>query len=230
MLEFKNVSKTFGAIQALEDLSFTIESGEFVFIIGPSGAGKTSVLKLLIHEYPPTTGEIILDGNRIDNLKAKDVPLLRQQLGIVFQDFKLLPTRTIGENIELALAVKKVDKKEWSERVKHVLALVGLSEREHLFPAQLSGGELQRAAIARALVINPSLIFADEPTGNLDWETADGIMDLLVKINAEGKTVIVTTHNMEIIEKLKKRVIALSKGKLIPGATHHKHKKHETNS
>ena len=230
MLEFKNVSKTFGAIQALEDLSFTIESGEFVFIIGPSGAGKTSVLKLLIHEYPPTTGEIILDGNRIDNLKAKDVPLLRQQLGIVFQDFKLLPTRTIGENIELALAVKKVDKKEWSERVKHVLALVGLSERENLFPAQLSGGELQRAAIARALVINPSLIFADEPTGNLDWETADGIMDLLVKINAEGKTVIVTTHNMEIIEKLKKRVIALSKGKLIPGATHHKHKKHETNS
>lgn len=230
MLEFKNVSKTFGAIQALEDLSFTIESGEFVFIIGPSGAGKTSVLKLLIHEYPPTTGEIILDGNRIDNLKAKDVPLLRQQLGIVFQDFKLLPTRTIGENIELALAVKKVDKKEWSERVKHVLSLVGLSEREHLFPAQLSGGELQRAAIARALVINPSLIFADEPTGNLDWETADGIMDLLVKINAEGKTVIVTTHNMEIIEKLKKRVIALSKGKLIPGATHHKHKKHETNS
>jgi cell division transport system ATP-binding protein len=230
MLEFKNVSKTFGAIQALEDLSFTIESGEFVFIIGPSGAGKTSVLKLLIHEYPPTTGEIILDGNRIDNLKAKDVPLLRQQLGIVFQDFKLLPTRTVGENIELALAVKKVDKKEWSERVKHVLSLVGLSERESLFPSQLSGGELQRAAIARALVINPSLIFADEPTGNLDWETADGIMDLLVKINAEGKTVIVTTHNMEIIEKLKKRVIALSKGKLVPGATHHKHKKHENNS
>nr|MBP9687502.1 ATP-binding cassette domain-containing protein [Candidatus Woesebacteria bacterium] len=147
MLEFKNVSKTFGAIQALEDLSFTIESGEFVFIIGASGAGKTSVLKLLIHEYPPTTGEIILDGNRIDNLKAKDVPLLRQQLGIVFQDFKLLPTRTVGENIELALAVKKVDKKEWSERVKHVLSLVGLSERESLFPSQLSGGELQRAAI-----------------------------------------------------------------------------------
>ncbi len=229
MLEFKNVSKSFGAIQALEDLSFTIESGEFVFIIGPSGAGKTSIMKLLIHEYPPTTGEIILDGHRIDNLKGKDVPHLRQQLGIVFQDFKLLPTRTVAENVELALAVKKVDKKEWKDRVMHVLALVGLSDRSSLFPSQLSGGELQRAAIARALVINPSLIFADEPTGNLDWETADGIMKLLVKINEEGKTVIVTTHNMEIIDRMKKRIIALSNGKLAEVGIHHKHKKHENN-
>lgn len=227
MLEFKNVSKSFGAIQALADLSFTIESGEFVFIIGPSGAGKTSIMKLLIHEYPPTTGEIILDGHRIDNLRAKDVPHLRQQLGIVFQDFKLLPTRTVAENVELALAVKKVDKKEWKDRVAHVLALVGLSDRASLFPSQLSGGELQRAAIARALVINPSLIFADEPTGNLDWETADGIMKLLVKINEEGKTVIVTTHNMEIIDKLKKRVIALANGKLAQEGIHEKRKKHE---
>jgi cell division transport system ATP-binding protein len=227
MLEFKNVSKSFGAIQALADLSFTIESGEFVFIIGPSGAGKTSIMKLLIHEYPPTTGEIVLDGHRIDNLRAKDIPHLRQQLGIVFQDFKLLPTRTVAENVELALAVKKVDKKEWKDRVAHVLALVGLSDRANLFPSQLSGGELQRAAIARALVINPSLIFADEPTGNLDWETADGIMKLLVKINEEGKTVIVTTHNMEIIDKLKKRVIALSNGKLAEEGIHEKRKKHE---
>lgn len=227
MLEFKNVSKSFGAIQALADLSFTIESGEFVFIIGPSGAGKTSIMKLLIHEYPPTTGEIVLDGHRIDNLRAKDIPHLRQQLGIVFQDFKLLPTRTVAENVELALAVKKVDKKEWKDRVAHVLALVGLSDRATLFPSQLSGGELQRAAIARALVINPSLIFADEPTGNLDWETADGIMKLLVKINEEGKTVIVTTHNMEIIDKLKKRVIALSNGKLAEEGIHEKRKKHE---
>lgn len=227
MLEFKNVSKSFGAIQALADLSFTIESGEFVFIIGPSGAGKTSIMKLLIHEYPPTTGEIVLDGHRIDNLRAKDIPHLRQQLGIVFQDFKLLPTRTVAENVELALAVKKVDKKEWKDRVAHVLALVGLSDRASLFPSQLSGGELQRAAIARALVINPSLIFADEPTGNLDWETADGIMKLLVKINEEGKTVIVTTHNMEIIDKLKKRVIALSNGHLAEEGIHEKRKKHE---
>jgi cell division transport system ATP-binding protein len=160
-------------------------------------------------------------------LRAKDIPHLRQQLGIVFQDFKLLPTRTVAENVELALAVKKVDKKEWKDRVAHVLALVGLSDRATLFPSQLSGGELQRAAIARALVINPSLIFADEPTGNLDWETADGIMKLLVKINEEGKTVIVTTHNMEIIDKLKKRVIALSNGKLAEEGIHEKRKKHE---
>lgn len=212
ILEFKNVSKKYGSIQALKDVSFSVEEGEFVFLTGPSGAGKTTILRLLMREVSPTTGEVLFDGKKVHALKRKDVPLLRQSIGVVFQDFRLLPERTIRENIEVALAVRGVAKKEWQARVDQVLKLVGLSERAELFPSQLSGGELQRAVLARALVLNPKLIFADEPTGNLDWETTEGIMDLLVKINAEGKTIVVTTHNRDIIKKLKKREIKIKRG------------------
>jgi len=230
MLEFKNVTKRFGQITALDDISFTVESGEFIFVIGPSGAGKTTIMKLVIHEYTPDSGEIILDGEPLHKFKSWQVPKLRQKLGIVFQDFKLLPSRTIYENIETALAVKRVTKSEWDERIKHVLNLVGLENRAHLFPSQLSGGELQRAAIARAIVVNPSVIFADEPTGNLDWETADGIMKLLVRINEEGKTVIVTTHNQEIVAKYGGRVIEVRDGKIVNDHKVSKKHKHEHTS
>lgn len=222
MLEFKSVTKRFGQITALERVSFEIADGEFVLIIGPSGAGKTSILRLVMHEFAPSEGEIYLDEIAVHNLRKSEVPALRQQVGAVFQDFKLLPNNTIAENISLALAVKGVPQSEWEDRVMHVGALVGISDRLHLFPSQLSGGELQRASIARALVINPKIIFADEPTGNLDWETAEGIMKLLTQINNEGKTVIVTTHNRDIIKEHKGRVLEVKKGTIVKD-THKKH-------
>lgn len=211
MLEFKNVGKNFGDIVALENLSFSIDEGDFVFITGPSGAGKTTLLRLIMREILPSEGEIILDETDITKLKSKDVPKLRQKMGVIFQDFKVLPERTIRENVEVALAVIGLPQKEWNARTEHVLNLVGLGERADLFPSQLSGGELQRASMARALVVNPKIVLADEPTGNLDWDTADKIMDLFEKINNEGKTVIVATHHKMIIDKLGKKEIRLRK-------------------
>jgi cell division transport system ATP-binding protein len=215
LIEFKKVSKNFGAIKALTDISFKIDKGEFVFLAGPSGSGKTTILRLLLGEIQPSAGEIFFDEQRVNDVSAKQLPKLRQKIGVVFQDFRLLPERTIRENIEVALAVKRVSEKEWEERVNQVLKVVGLADRSELFPAQLSGGELQRVSLARALVVNPKVIFADEPTGNLDWETAEGVMQLLLHINKEGKTVIVASHHESIIKELKKRVIRLNKGKLV---------------
>jgi len=214
MLKFKNVSKNFGPIQALTDISFAVEPGEFVFITGPSGAGKTTLLRLLISQIRPSEGEIYFDGLEVHKLKSRQIPHLRRDIGPVFQDYKLLSDRTIFENALVALAVKGTPKPERDPRVEQVLSLVGLSERANLFPSQLSGGELQRAALARALVVNPKLVFADEPTGNLDPKTAEGIMELLQKINEEGKTVIVTTHSTELVDKMKKREIVIEEGKL----------------
>jgi cell division transport system ATP-binding protein len=222
ILEFRNVSKKFGTIEALKDVTFSVDEGEFVFLTGVSGAGKTTILRLLIHEFVPTSGEIVFDGVDVHKLKKSKVPKLRQSIGSVFQDYKLILTRTIFENIGVALAVKGVPRIEWSDRIEDVLSLVGLSDRGRLFPSQLSGGELQRAALARALVVNPKLIFADEPTGNLDAITADGIMELLKKINKEGKTVLVTTHNHAIVEKMGKRVIELNDGRISMDTKHHK--------
>jgi cell division transport system ATP-binding protein len=213
MIKFKNVSKSFGTIKALENVSFEVEKGEFVYITGPSGAGKTTLLRLILSEMRPDSGEIVLDGVDITKLEDEQIPLYRQKIGVVFQDFKILTERTVRENVEVALAVSGVAQAEWAGRVNQVLKLVGLSERADLFPNQLSGGEIQRAAIARALVVNPKLILADEPTGNLDWETADALMSLLEKIHKEGKTVIMATHNEVIIEKYKYRVIKIKEGK-----------------
>lgn len=215
VLEFNNVSKNFGSIEALKNVSFKVEEGEFVFITGPSGSGKTTLLKLLIHEIRPSSGKIIFDTLEVNKLKRWQIPGLRQKIGTVFQDFKLLNERTIRENCEIALAVARVSKNEWKTRVDHVLDLVGLSERSELFPSQLSGGELQRASLARALVVNPKIIFADEPTGNLDWDTAEGIMNLLARINSEGKTIIVTTHHKTIVSEYGKRILALKHGVLL---------------
>lgn len=191
MLEFKNVSKAFGNITALEDVSFEVEDGEFVFITGPSGAGKTTLLRLILREYKPDTGSIKLDGTNIVNIKNKEIPALRQKMGVVFQDFKVLKHRTLRENIEVALAVINVPQKEWKYRVDNVLKLVGLSDRSELFPSQLSGGELQRISLARALVVNPKIILADEPTGNLDWETTKNLLELFEKINKEDRKSVV---------------------------------------
>lgn len=215
MLKFKNVSKSFGDIDALSDISFEVKEGEFVFIAGPSGAGKTTLLRLLLREILPSSGEIILDGEDIVKLHGRQIPNLRQNIGVVFQDFKVIPERTISENVEVALAVIKLPPDEWEARVNHVLELVGLDKRANLFPSQLSGGELQRVSMARALVVNPKIILADEPTGNLDWETADKIVELFEKIEKEGKTVIVATHHELIIDKMKKRTLKLKEGKLI---------------
>jgi len=212
ILEVKNIAKKFGRIVALRDIDFKINEGEFVYITGASGAGKTTLLKCILRQIYPDTGEIILDGKDIAKLPRKKIPELRQQIGVVFQDFKVLPERTVRENVEVALAVIGLAKKEWSARVDHVLHLVGLFDRSELFPNQLSGGELQRVSLARALVVNPRIILADEPTGNLDWETADKMIELFNLINREGKTIIMATHNMQVVEKYKKRTIELKDG------------------
>ncbi|OGM85547.1 cell division ATP-binding protein FtsE, partial [Candidatus Woesebacteria bacterium RIFOXYD1_FULL_31_53] len=157
MIKFENVSKSFGSIVALSNVSFEIKEGEFVFLTGPSGAGKTTILKMILREYLPDSGKVYFDKEDITQIKEKDVPLLRQKIGIVFQDFKVLPERTVAENVEVALAVTGVEENEWEKRVDHVLKLVGLSKRANLFPSQLSGGELQRVSLARALVVNPKL-------------------------------------------------------------------------
>lgn len=215
MVKFNKVTKTYGDVCALKDVSFEVKDGEFVFLMGPSGAGKTTILKLILAEISPDVGEIRFGGYDVTKISQKDLPKLRQKVGCVFQDFKLLNERTAYENIEIALAVLGIPEPKWKERVEKVLKMVGLSDRKNLFPSQLSGGEIQRASLARALVVNPDLVFADEPTGNLDWDKADEIMQLLERVNKEGKTIIVATHNKEIVAKLKKRVIKLASGKII---------------
>lgn len=227
ILQFKGVGKKFGSITALSDITFDINEGEFVFITGPSGAGKTTFLRMILRELVPDSGEILLEGKDITKLPKKKIPELRQKIGVIFQDFKVLPERTIRENIEVALAVVNLPQKEWRPRVEHVLKLVGLTDRSDLFPSQLSGGELQRASMARALVVNPKIILADEPTGNLDWDTADVIMELFEKINEEGKTILMATHNKLIIDRMKKRVIELRGGKLEADRQNKKSKKED---
>lgn len=214
IIEFKDVTKKFGSILALDHVSFKIEKNDFVFITGPSGAGKTTILKLILGEIVADGGEVLVEGVNVRNIKAKDLPSYRQKIGIVFQDFKVLMERTVGENVEVALAVCGVPESEWRERVKHVLKLVGLGRQENHFPSQLSGGELQRVSLARALAVNPKMILADEPTGNLDWDTSDAIMKLFDRINKEGKTILMATHNVEILKKYKKREIKLVGGKV----------------
>lgn len=216
MLEFKNVTKKYGSVTtALSDIDFKVEDGEFVFLRGPSGAGKTTLLRLILRELIPEQGEILLDGVDITKIRRKEIPALRQTIGSVFQDYKILSESTVRENIEIALEVINVPFSEWKDRVDHVLDLVELRGKSELFPSQLSGGELQRVSLARALVVNPKLILADEPTGNLDWETTEKLMDLFEKINSEGKTILMATHNRLIIDKMKKRVLEIRDGKIV---------------
>jgi cell division transport system ATP-binding protein len=212
IIHFKGVTKKFGSLLALDNVSFDIKKGEFVFITGPSGAGKTTILKLILGQLTADTGEVVIDGFNVSKLENRDLPSFRQKIGTIFQDFKVLPERTIAENVAVALAVIGLPEESWDERVKHVLKLAGLSRQMNLFPSQLSGGELQRVSLARALSVNPKILLADEPTGNLDWETSHNLMELFEKINREGKTVVMATHNMEIVKKYKKRVINIVGG------------------
>lgn len=214
IITFKNVTKRFGSVVALENVSFEIEKGEFVFLTGPSGAGKTTILKLILGEITADTGEVKVDHINVKNLDFRDIPYFRQKIGTVFQDFKVLPERTVSENVEVALAVIGLNENDWDVRVSNVLKLVGLTKQSSLFPSQLSGGELQRVSLARALVVNPILLLADEPTGNLDWETSDSMMGLFEKINEEGKSILMATHNMEVVKKHKKRIINIVDGKV----------------
>ncbi len=216
MVKFSNVTKRFGQTPALEQVSFRIDPGEFVFLVGPSGAGKTTLIKLILRDFLPTEGEIEIGGIDLQKISKRKMPEYRRKLGIVFQDFKLIPDLTVFENVALALRIIGTKEAEIPLKVTEVLHLVGLEDRADFFPAQLAGGELQRTCLARAIVGNPEIVIADEPTGNLDFKTAHQIVDLLKKINQEiGKTVIMATHNLEIVNTMKERVIELEKGKLI---------------
>ncbi|MEB3028777.1 cell division ATP-binding protein FtsE [Parvimonas micra] len=216
MLEFIEVNKIYNNdVCALKNLSFKVEDGEFVFLIGASGAGKTSIIKMLLREIKPTSGEIIVDDVNIVKLRNRKIPQLRKTMGVVFQDFRLLEGKTVFDNIKYPLQILGVSKRVITKRVTEILELVGLSDRANSFPNQLSGGEQQRVCIARALVNKPKYLIADEPTGNLDPNTSEGIMKLLLDVNAKGTTVIVSTHDRDIVNKLKKRVISMDHGEMI---------------
>lgn len=214
MIIFDQVSKSYPSGETvLDNVSFHIEPGEFVILTGPSGAGKTTIGKLLIKEIIPNSGKITIESLDIAKLSPKEVSKLRRRVGVIFQDYKVIPDKTVGENISLALEIVNFPKKEIQDRVVHLLELVGIPSKGNLFPSQLSGGELQRAAIARAIVSEPVILFADEPTGNLDEKTSQDIFNLLKQVNKIGTTVIMATHNQNFLGDL--RHIHLEKGKMI---------------
>jgi len=199
---------------SLDRITLHVEPKEFVIVVGQSGAGKTTLLKLLTREERPTTGKIIIGGIDYDKLKDKDIPLLRRKIGVVFQDFKLLPNKTVFENVAFALEIVGVGKKEINNTVPKVLDIVNLKGKEKRMPRELSGGERQRVAIARAIVRQPKILIADEPTGNLDPKHAWDVIKVLEKINRYGTTVLLTTHNVDIVNKLKRRVVTIQDGKI----------------
>jgi cell division transport system ATP-binding protein len=216
LIQLFNVTKTYpNGVRALNDISLTINKGDFVFMVGPSGAGKSTLVRLLYREELPDRGQIMVKSKSICRMKPKEVPYLRRSVGVVFQDFKLLAERTAFENIAFTLQVVECPRKEVYERTIKVLEQVGLKGKGDRYPHQLSGGEQQRVAIARAIVNNPDLIVADEPTGNLDPDTSWDIMDLFEKVNKRGTTIIVATHAKEVVDGMKKRVIALEQGKIV---------------
>ncbi|KXG77294.1 Cell division ATP-binding protein FtsE [Fervidicola ferrireducens] len=216
IIEMVGVSKIYpGGCVALRDINVKIEKGEFVFLVGPTGAGKSTFLKLLFREELPTRGQIFINGKNITRLKPKEVPYLRRRLGVVFQDFRLLPQKTVYENVAFAMEVIEASPREIRRRVPKVIEMVGLSHKMNSRPHELSGGEQQRAALARALVNNPDVIIADEPTGNLDPDTSWEIMKLLDEINKKGTTLIVATHAKELVDAMKKRVLQLEDGRLV---------------
>lgn len=216
MVEFKNVYKRYAnGTVALKNINLKIEKGDFVFVVGSSGSGKSTLMKLILKEENPTEGQVFVNGYEISAMDRYDVPYLRRGLGIVFQDFRLLPNKTVYENVAFAMQILEALPKEIRRQVPMALALVGLSKKANAYPGQLSGGEQQRVALARALVNNPSLLIADEPTGNLDPDTSIDIMKLLAEVNNRGTTVIVATHEKAIVDAMKKRVIALDKGVIV---------------
>ncbi len=215
MIRFTNVTKKFSGHPAVSDVTLEIPDGEFVFLIGQSGAGKTTLLRLLIRDLVPTSGSIHVDSLQLETIPARDVHLLRRKVGTVFQDFKLLTDRTVYENAALGLEILGKNDREIATRVNDVLELVGLGHKKDFFPRELSAGEMQRTGIARALVGGPSILLADEPTGNLDPDTSYEILDILTEINKIGTTIIMATHNANIVNDLKRRTITLHEGKVV---------------
>ncbi len=210
-------------VVTLRDLSLVVEPGEFVSIVGQSGAGKTTLAKMLIAEERPTHGRIVIGGWDITHIRSREIPDLRRQIGVVFQDYKLLPKKTVFENISFALEVAGASRARIRDVVPQVLKIVNLETQAHRFPAYLSGGEQQRVVIARALVHRPKMLLADEPTGNLDTINTRDIMELLMKINAFGTTVVLVTHNREVVNALRRRVITLKEGRIVSDHAHGKY-------
>lgn len=216
MIEMKDVSKIYdNGVIALSQVNIKIDKGEFIFVVGPSGAGKSTFIKMLLLQEKPTQGKIILAGKNLSILKDRELPYLRRTMGVVFQDFKLLFNKTVSENIAFALEVIETPRREIRRRVNSVLDLVGLSSKARVLPTELSGGEQQRIAIARAIINNPPLLIADEPTGNLDPDTSWEIMDLFMQINRRGTTILMATHDRDIVNKMKRRVIAIDSGQIV---------------
>ena len=216
LIEFRNVAKYYpGSVVALKDINLNIDAGEFVSIVGQSGTGKTTLVKLLIAEELSSEGRIIVGGWDVTRLKSREVPILRKQVGVVFQDFKLLPRKTVYENVAFAVEVSGESDEQVQSVVPHVLKIVGLEHKADRFPHELSGGEQQRVVIARALVHRPKILVADEPTGNLDSINTAEVIDILKKINQLDTTVILATHNKEVVNALKRRVVVMEKGSIV---------------
>ncbi|WP_404454309.1 cell division ATP-binding protein FtsE [Oceanobacillus kapialis] len=216
MILMNDVYKTYAnGVTALNGISVDIKQGEFVYVVGPSGAGKSTFIKLIYREVKPTKGNIVINEINMTDLKERRVPLLRRDIGVIFQDFKLLPKLTVFENIAFALEVIEESPKKIRNRVMEVLELVGLKNKARFIPDELSGGEQQRVSIARAIVNNPKIVIADEPTGNLDPDTSWGIMKVFEEINARGTTILMATHSKEIVNTIKKRVIAIEDGLIV---------------
>lgn len=215
MIDFRDVSKEYpGGTLALDNLDLSIKKGEFVFILGHSGAGKSTLIKLILREELPTSGDITIADYNLTRMKNREVPYLRRELGVVFQDFRLIPTMTAYENVAFAMRVTNISAKEIRRRVPYILRLVGLEDKLHVYPEQLSGGEQQRVALARALVHNPKIILADEPTGNIDPALSLEIMELLQEINKLGTTVVVVTHDVRLAQRFDARTIVLQHGRV----------------
>lgn len=215
MIEMQDVYKTYpNGVIALNGISVRIKQGEFVYVVGPSGAGKSTFIKMMYREEKPTSGKIMINGVNLANIKDSKVPLLRRNIGIVFQDFKLIPKLTVYENVAFALEVIEESPKNIRKRVMEVLDLVRLKHKARFYPDELSGGEQQRVSIARSIVNNPAIVIADEPTGNLDPDTSWEIMDIFERINDRGTTIVMATHNREIVNTIRKRVIAIERGKI----------------
>ncbi len=216
MIDMKNISKVYeNGAMALDHINVHIAKGEFVFIVGASGAGKSTFIRMLFREVLPTDGSLIVNGKDVVNMEHSDVPYLRRGLGVIFQDYRLLPDKTVAENVAFAMQVIEVPRRKIQHSVNAVLDIVGLREKYKCFPSQLSGGEQQRVAIARAIVNHPALVIADEPTGNLDPETSWDIMDIFKRINADGTTIVMATHDKGIVDAMKRRVIAIEDGHIV---------------
>ena len=215
MIKFSHVTKTYRTNVGLEDVSVDIEKGDFVFLVGPSGAGKSTFIKLILKEIDADEGSILVDDREVTQLSNREIPELRRMIGTVFQDFRLLPKKTVFENVAFAMEVLHKSKRQIRKQVPQILSLVGITDKADKYPDELSAGEQQRAAIARAIINNPMVLIADEPTGNLDPVTASEIMDLLEQINMRGTTIVMVTHAKDIVDRMKKRVIAIEKGRVI---------------